>query len=96
MQMDIEHDLKNPHEIIDELAIAVRSQAPVRISIAEADPSNQGNSNWLLSEIALNWDSSARLKLVLARLKKQHPIIDWEDVPFPPSGIRRLNLWCCL
>lgn len=96
MQMDIEHDLKSAHEIIDELAIAVRSQKPVRISIAEADQSSPDNSNWLLSENALNWDSSARLKLVLIRLKKQHPIINWDDVPWPPSGKRRINLWCCL
>lgn len=80
MRTSHEYDLKPAHEIINDLAEFARSNVPIRIAIAEIEPTHSENMNWAFAAGDFPWATAARLELALARLRKQHPFVDWEDI----------------
>lgn len=81
MQATQEQVLKPAHEILNELAEFARSNNPIRIAIAEVEPTLSKNMNWSFAADKLPWAIAARLDLALERLRRKHPFVEWEDVP---------------
>jgi hypothetical protein len=86
--------LKRAQEFIEYLVREVRVPRGTAISLTEATPKSTEDTNWTTGiDEPLTREVMARYVRALARLRGQHPRIDWSGVTEFDGERRRIARW---
>lgn len=77
-------------ELMDELVRAIRPPQGNVITLREFKPKTETDTNWIPGTGQMPMDAIERYGKAVAKLRKQHPLIDWTGVEKFDGKVRHL------
>jgi hypothetical protein len=84
---------KDAEAFLDDLLTEVRPPKGVAIVVLEREPANDDDPNWVTSMKAVTADCMERYIAAIARLRREHPRIDWNGITEHAGKWRRVAKW---
>jgi hypothetical protein len=84
---------KDAEAFLDDLLTEVRPPKGVAIVVLERAQANNEDPNWIASMKAVPADCMERYIAAIARLRLDHPRVDWDGITERAGNWRRVAKW---